>query len=520
MKRFAAGLLAASLIITTALPVFAQAPAGAVPAKDTPESPEITVYNQNFGLVKDYRTITLTKGNNTVFVDNVASLIDPTSVHFKSLTSPDGVWVKEQNFRYDLINKSNILDRMVGKKIRFRKNGVEMEGVLLNPVTTTMRYPDNGQYNYGAGFQTQTNSEFAVQTDHGILLTDLGEVIIEELPEGLYPRPTLMWQLGSDVSGAQKSEVAYLTDGLNWRANYVAVVNGDDSKMDLTGWVTLDNQSGASYKNAKLKLVAGDVRKVQPGQNRYALAGAMKSMARDDMSESRQNFQEESFFEYHLYTLQHPTDVINRETKQVTLVTATDIPVEKRYTYDAARVEYNGWLLNGYGNYGYGGFDYYLNRPGAGSDTSTYKKVNTTLVIKNSEANHLGMPLPKGTVRVNKADASGSVQFVGEDVIDHTPRDEKIELYVGDAFDLVGEHKRMNYKRENDWIEETYEIKLRNHKKSAATINVVEHLFGDWKVVSKSHEFKKDDAHTINFAVPVPANGQTVVTYTVHINRN
>lgn len=503
MRRIGNGLLAAVLLLGLG--------AGGVRAED----PEVTVYNQNFGLVKDYRTINLEKGTSTVFLDDVAALIDPTSVHFKSLTDPDGVWVKEQNFRYDLINKTNILDKMVGKRIRFHRDGREMEGILLNPVTNMMR--SQGSRGYGQGYHTQNTSEFAVQTREGILLTTLGEILVDELPPGLYPRPTLMWKLGADKGGSHRSEVSYLTDGLDWETTYVAVINEDDSRLDLTGWVTLDNQSGTDYKNARLKLVAGDVRKVQPG-NRAGNYAAKAQMAAQMRDEAREGFQEESFFEYHLYTLKDRTDIENRETKQVTLVSAQEIPVEKRYTYDSHRDLWNRWILYGYAD-GYGTFDYYYNRPGQGRDTSAYKKVNTTLIVKNSEANHLGIPLPKGTVRVNKADSSGSIQFVGEDLIDHTPKDEKIELYIGDAFDLVGEHKRTNYRRDPNWVEESYEIRLRNHKKTPVTIQVVEHLFGDWKIMAKSHEYSKDDAHTITFPVKVPAGGESVVTYTVHISR-
>ncbi len=509
MKKFASGLLAAALLVG-----IGPLSGSAAWAQD----PEVTVYNQNFALVKDYRDISLQKGVNAIFLDDVAALIDPTSVHFKSLTDPDGVWVNEQNFRYDLISKSNILDRMVGKRIRFMHNGQQTEGILLNPVTNVMRYPSGVNYGYGQPYQTQSTSEFAVQTSQGVLLANLGDILVDELPPGLYPRPTLMWRLGSRQGGTHHSEVSYLTDGINWKADYVAVINPDDTKIDLTGWVTLDNQSGAAYRNARLKLVAGDVRKLQPGAaggNVYAAKAARESM----MDEARQGFKEESFFEYHLYTLKDRTDIENRETKQVALVNATDIPVEKKYIYDAERPQYVYWLTNGYGEAYYGTFDYYYNRPGQGRDTSPYKKINTMMILRNTEANHLGMPLPKGTLRLNKADASGSLQFIGEDAIDHTPRDEKIELYVGDAFDLVGEKKRTNYHRETDWVEESYEIRLRNHKKSPVTINVVEHLFGDWKIMAKSHNYTKDDAHTLTFPVSVPANGESVVTYTVHISR-
>ena len=497
-RRFAASLCVTSLLFSNlvSLPAF---------AKD----PELTVYNQNFALVKDYRDIPLKSGRSTVFLDDVAALIDPTSVHFKSLTDPGGVGVLEQNFRYDLISKSNILDRMVGKKIKFRKDGVTREGILLNPVTNYVRSGNSSH-------KTNTH-EFAVQTDEGVLLTSLGEVIVNEVPEGLYPRPTLMWNLISDKGGTHKTEVSYLTDNVKWDCDYVAVINDDDTEIDLTGWVTLDNQSGASYENARLKLVAGDVQKIEPGGRGNAYAGrvAMKSIA---MDEAREQFKEESFFEYHLYTMKDRVTVANNETKQVTLVSANNVPLTKKYIYDPDRSQYTTWL-RGHNHY-FGTFDYYYNRPGQGSDTSTYKKVNTLVSIKNSKNNNLGIPLPKGKVRVNKADSSGSLQFVGEDMIDHTPNDETIELYLGDAFDLVGEKKMMNYRRDTDWIEQTYEVKLKNRKKSGSvTINALEHTFGDWKIVGSSHKWEKMDAHTISFPVTVPAGGEQTVSYTIKISR-
>ncbi len=494
-------------------------PSAAAESQKISSPVELTVYNQNFALVKDYRPLNLKGGVNTIFLDDVAALIDPTSVHFKSLTSPGSVSVLEQNFRYDLINKSNILDRMVGQKIRFKKDGIIREGVLLNPVTNYVRNSGN---RYGSHYSQTSTHEFAVRTEEGVLLTTLGDVIIEELPDGLYPRPTLMWLLNNKRTGNHNTEISYLTDGVNWHCDYVAVVSQDDSKVDLVAWVTLDNRSGASYNNARLKLVAGDVRRVDPNMPQPQLK-AMRSHAEADALGSGRGFSEESFFEYHLYTLQGSTDVRHNETKQLTLASADNVPIRKKYIYDPDRQNYHRWLYSGWsGNY-YGSFDYYshnTSRPGVGADTAEYKKINTLLIMENSKRHNLGIPLPKGRVRVNKADASGSLQFVGEDWIDHTPEDEKIELYIGDAFDVVGEKKRTSYQRTSDLITETYEVRLRNHKKEAVKVHAVDHLFGDWSITEKSHGFEKTDAHTVDFEVNVPAKGETVVTYTVNIKRN
>lgn len=459
--------------------------------------PEVTVYNQNFALVKDYETMDLKKGRNVVNMDDAAALVDPTSVHFKSLTDPKGVTVEEQNFRYDLINKANILDRMVGQKIRFYRDKEIKEGILLNPATNIMRNQDyyGGRASYGSnGYSNMSTGEFAVQTAEGILVTNLNDIIIDKLPTGLYPRPTLVWQLFADKPGSHKTEVSYLTDGMNWSCDYVAVISANDDKVDLTGWVTLDNNSGRSYDNAYLKLVAGDVRKLQSANMPVPMMMKADVMG---AAESRQSFQEESFFEYHLYTLSQRTSINNRETKQVGLVSAANVPVTKQYQYDPSPV-YRTYAPNG----------------------NSAGKVTTRIVLTNSVANQLGMALPKGKVRVNKADSSGSLQFVGEDQIDHTPKDEKIELYLGDAFDIVGEQKRTNYRQDNNWTYESFEVSLRNHKKVPVRVDVLGHPYGDWRVTDNSLEFKKDNANQIRFSVSVPADGEQTVNYTVQTKRN
>ncbi|MEB3287537.1 MAG: DUF4139 domain-containing protein [Vampirovibrionales bacterium] len=503
LKRFAKktqprpqwGMLMLALMLSPIAGTLSILPASA-------ESPEITVYNQNFGVVKDYQTLALKSGRNEVQLDTVAALIDPTSVHFKSLSDPKGVSVEEQNFRYDLINKANILNRMVGKRIRFVKDGQVKEGILLNPPTAVTRphhYGNTNRYAIG-NVVTENTSDFAVKTTEGVLLTTLNDILIDELPQGLYARPTLVWQLFSESGGNHKTEVSYMTDGLNWNADYVAVLSADDSKVDLSGWVTLDNQSGTSYQDAKLKLVAGDVRRVQDNAGGYPVPMMAKAAMMED---ARQGFSEESFFEYHLYTLDQKTTISDKETKQMALLSANNIPVTKKFIYDPQRQ---------YQIYSYSG-----GRPGQGGSTSTDNKVAIMVSLKNSKDNHLGMALPKGKIRMNKADSSGALQFIGEDQIDHTAKDESIELYVGDAFDVVGEKKRTNYQEDFNSYNSTYQVTLKNHKDQAVTVHAYEHLYGDWKVASSSHKYEKPDATTLSFPVSVPANGTSVVTYTVEV---
>lgn len=475
---------------------------GLTPFAFSAEGAEITVYNQNFGLVKDYRTLTLQKGETEVSIDDVAALIDPTSVHFKSLTSPKQVSVLEQNFRYDLINRQNILNRLVGSKIRFVKDGTEQSGILLNPATTYTRYSG---YNtsYSTGVRQTNNDVFAVKTANGILVTALDDIIIDKLPEALYPSPQLFLSLNNSKAGAHQTEISYLTDGLNWHTDYVATFSdsGGKSTLDLTGWVTLVNQSGASYKNAKLKLVAGDVQKL----SQQPVADAVYAMEARMAKVSQKQFAQEGLFEYHMYTLQRPTDVLNNETKQVTLVSAASIPVSKTYIYDPDKHSPLRWYSN--------------MKPGQGRATSTNNKIATLLKFKNNKASSLGFPLPKGRIRVNMADQSGALQFVGEDTIDHTPEDEEIELFLGNAFDLVGTKKRTRYEQNSNYYQETYEVTLKNHKKEAVNINVIDHISGDWQIKDATLPFHKIDSDTTETIVTVPAKGQKTFQYTVKISR-
>jgi hypothetical protein len=431
---------------------------------------EITVYNQNMGLVKDRRSIELKDGINMLEFSDVAAQIDPTSVHFKSLTAPDEVSILEQNYKYDLVSTEKILAKYLGKRIRIRqrldKEERVLEGTLMSAAGGTV-----------------------LKTDEGIVLNPAGQIELPDLPEGLIVKPTLVWMLDSGRAGKHDAEVSYITNGLNWHCEYVTVVNQDDSALDLTGWVTIDNQSGASYKNAGLKLIAGDVHRVQ---EREKLAPPVELRARAGAGPAAPQFEEKAFFEYHMYTLGRRTDVMDNETKQMTLLSASDVQAKKVFVYDGGRA---GW---------YGG------------DTSEQNKVRVMLEFKNAKEYNLGMPLPKGKIRVYKADQDGSLQFVGEDLIDHTPKDEKLRVFLGNAFDLVGERARMNFSQVSDRvIEEDYEIKLRNHKDATVTITVVEHYWGDWKILSSNFDYVKKDAHTAEFPIEVKPNEEVVLKYSV-----
>jgi hypothetical protein len=323
------------------------------------------------------------------------------------------------------------------------------------------------------------------------------------MPEGLHPKPTLNWLMNSSKAGEQQAEISYITEGIGWKADYVALVNADDTALDLAGWVTLNNQSGASYSDAKLTLMAGDVRRIQDYRG-PAGPGAVEFSAM--YKDSAPQFQEKSFFEYHMYTMERPTTISNNETKQLSLLTASEAKTNKEFIYDARGDWFRNWWYPGRTE----------GDPGSGYDTSNYHKVNVVLEVKNSKENHMGMPLPKGKIRVYKLDDTGSQQFIGEDMIDHTPKDEKIRLYIGDAFDVVGDYKRTDYKKiSNRMVEESFEVKIRNHKKAPVTVKVVDHVWSDWKVTESTVNYTKKDASTIEFPVSVPADGETTITYTI-----
>jgi hypothetical protein len=423
----------------------------------------LTVYNDNLGLVKDARIIQLTNGNNILRFDDVAAQIDPTSVHFRAVEHPNDVALLEQNYQYDLADAERLLARYLNRAVTVAlKDGASQNGTLLSFDGGSLVLSDGG----------------------GVRIVNRGEVksiSLGELPGGVVVKPTLVWDIASNRSGRELIEVSYLTTGISWHAEYVAVASADDKALELTGWVSIDNQSGATYDNARLKLVAGDVNRVQPEMPPMPRRTVMMM---DGAADAKQ-FAEEAFFEYHLYTLDRPATVRDRETKQLSLFPAATAKVEKKMTYDGQR------------------------RP---------KDVVVSLELVNSEANDLGMPLPKGVVRVYKKAADGAQEFVGEDRIDHTAKDEKVRLTLGNAFDVVGERTQTDFQRLDDRnYKQSVKVEIRNHKSEAAQVNVIEHLPGDWDVTEKSHDWKKVDAHTIEFPLNVPAGGAVTVTYTARV---
>ncbi len=444
---------------------------------------DLTVYNQNVALVKDRRTLALKSGMNDVRFTDVAAQIDPTSVQFSSLTDPSGTRVVEQNYAYDIVGSAKILQKYLDQNVSLvTEDGTKYSGKLLSGTDDIILQGDDGQVT-------------------SVKLARLRELKFPQLPGGLITKPTLIWMVNSSRDGNQDAQVTYLTNGINWRANYVALVDAKDAAMNLNGWVTIDNQSGATYEDAKLKLVAGDVRRVTP----VAASRALDARGAAPPPPPAPQFAEQAFFEYHLYTLQRATTLLNRETKQIEFTSAANVPINKIFVYDGAR--------------GLGFFGYAITDAGYGKTSDS--KVAVMIEFKNGEQNKLGIPLPKGTVRVYKADSDGGSQFIGEDNIDHTAKDETIRLNIGNAFDVVGERSQTKFNKISDKvIEESYQIKVRNHKTEAVEVRVVEHLFrwSNWQIIQSSQDYTKLDAQTIEFRVKVAPDGEQVVNYTVRYN--
>lgn len=454
--------------------------ASRVSGVDQRRSVALTVYSGGFGLVREVRDVDLGTGRVSLEFRDVSSQIEPDSVHVTSLAKGHPLSVLEQNYRNDLLTPQKLLKKYEGKKIKLvrwnDKTGKDEEYdadvLAVNGDQPVLKVGDQITYGFPARFA------------------------FPEVPKNLIPQPTLVWLLDSDAP-RQPVEVTYLTQGLGWSADYVLTLGDeatDGSGMataDLVGWVTLKNDTSTSFEDAKLKLVAGDVQRV-----RDVLRTAAQSDEDAPEEQSKQQFREEGFFEYHLYTLDRPTSVLAHEQKQVALLEAHGVRVHRQLIF-------------------YGAPDYYRGRYG---QVVANQKVGVYLELKNEEANHLGVPLPKGTVRVYKADKSGAAQFAGEDTIDHTPRDEKIRVKMGESFDVVGDRKQTAFQQVSSCVTETaWELDLRNHKDTADSVLVYEPIQGDWEMLSSSLPYDKKDAHTFTFLAKVGARSATKITYRVRV---
>ncbi len=439
----------------------------------------VTIYNEQLALVKDLRLIKLGSGFNRLAFREVSAQIRPETALLRSIDHPHGFHLIEQNFDFDLLTPQKLLEKYVGKKVRI---------VKVHPTT--------GEETIEEGEVLSVNNGVVLRIGDRIETGFPGRIIFDEVPANLRDRPTLVISLNSGTSKKQALQLSYLTSGLGWKADYVAELNHTDEFVDLTGWVTLTNQSGTTYKNAKLQLVAGDVNQVRQDMQ-FRQRGMLES--KSIVPKSAPAMVEEGLFEYHLYTLQRPTTIADNQTKQVSLLSATKIPVKKEF------------LLKGQ--------DYYY-RSSYG-DIGQKLKVSVFVEFENKEVSNLGMPLPKGVIRVYKNDKSGNAQFVGEDRIDHTPKNEKIRLKLGDAFDITADKKQTNFKKAtaigkySHAYSASFEVVLKNAKDEEVEVAVHEPIPGDWKMQEESHPHLKVAAGTAEWKIKVPAEGKTKLSYEV-----
>ena len=467
--RYTIAVLAIVLMTTAAT-------AAGPPAKSTADDQtgmEVTVYNSNIGLIKDTRNIVLPKGQGELRFMDVAASIKPVTVLVKAANAPETFSILEQNYEYDLMNASKLLDKYVGKKIKiidwnkYQDRTETVEAILLS-----------------------NNQDQILKIGNEIYLGYPGVKVLPELPENLIAKPTLTWLYENERAGPLALEVSYLTDNITWKADYVMVLNAKDTSSDLAGWVTVDNRSGGAYRDATLKLVAGEFHRVEDRYREKMFA--MEDKARVGAAQ----FVEKEFFEYHIYDLARKTTLKDMQTKQVTLLEAPGVGVRKEY-----RV--------------YGSSSFFTQRL---QDETPKQPVKVMILFRNAADNGLGMPLPAGIIRLYKEDESGSRQFAGEDEIAHTPKNEEVALTIGEAFDIAAERIQTNFvqittrRYESEW-----EITLRNHKKEAVTVAVIEPLWGSWNIMRSSHPYKKLDAFTVRFDVKVPVDGETKVTYKVSV---
>lgn len=422
---------------------------------------ELTIYNQDLALVKEIKEFDLKIDINSIKYTNTTIQLDPGSVIFKDLED-ENTEVLEQDYEYDLENNSKLLDKYLGKEITITdKTGITYTGKL---------------FRHEPGIILQKKDKCIIS------FTEVSKIEFPEL-ERLFTKPTLVWQIHSSYSGKRDVLISYLTTGISWRAEYILNVNADYTKADVRCWISIDNRTGANFENAKIKLVAGDIHRIhsrQPG-NMYLRKTAEKlTSASADVS--AYNFTEENLFEYHIYSLERLTTLKNNQIKQISLFSANGVLIEKELVFDS-------WKSD---------------------------KVQVVLKTENSKEKGLGLPLPKGLIRTYKTDSEEQFQFIGEDQIEHIPKDGKMKVIAGNVFDIKGIRAQKNYERVSDTIERiTYAVEFNNSRSEVQKIKVIEHLSGDWEIIKNSDLYEKTDAFTVEFQVSIPANSRKIISYTV-----
>ena len=438
----------------------------------------VTIYNSDLALIKDRRRISLPSGITDLAIRGVSAQMRPETALLRNISHPGKLQVREQNFNFDLLTPAKMLEKYVGQTV---------EIIRMNPAT--------GQETREAAKILSTNSGVVAEIGGRIETNPEGRYIFPAIPANLRDKPTLVTQVISKTSGSQELELSYLSRGLGWKADYVVELNSSDNALDLAGWVTLTNESGTSYPQARLQLVAGDVNQVRENMS-YRKRTPRMEMTMDAVPAP---MAEEALFEYHLYTLAHPTTIANRQTKQVSLLNASKVPVTKELVFR--------------------GQDYYYRS--AFTSLGESLKAAVYILFQNKEDSGMGMPLPKGIVRVYKRDSKGNAQFVGEDRIGHTPRNEQIRLKLGEAFDVTATKKQINYKKLNYGhpynyaAESTYRIELKNAKDQPTTVKVQEPIPGDWEMIRESFPHTKIASGLAEWEMKIPADGKTTLEYKV-----
>ena len=471
------------------------------------EKPSLTVYNQNFAVVREVIPLDLKNGTNTVNFSDVTAHVEPQSVMLRALDG-DGLRVLEQNYRADPLSQGLLLNLFEGKTIPFlvkdQTTSRTVQGKIIRSgyVPHTQAFDRYGQqYQYAQRATAEAESPI-IDVEGKIQFGLPGTPLFPGLGDDTILRPTLTWELeSSGRGGTRQVELSYVSGGMSWNADYNLVLPPKGDLIELVGWVTIDNQSGKNFPEASIQLMAGDVARQAP-QERFYAGYAMAAAA-----PARTQVEEKAFDEYHLYTLPRATLLRDRQTKQIEFVRAEDVVSSNSYQYDGAKVDLSRMYRN----------DMEQDR-NFGIEYNT--KVQVARQFTNSEKNHLGIPLPKGKMRVYRRDEEGRLQFTGENEIDHTPRDEDVKLITGNAFDITGKRIQTNFVLNGNqrWADESFEITLKNHKDQPVAVQVVEHLYryANWQITQSTIEHEKKDSRTILFNADVPARGEKKLTYTVH----
>jgi hypothetical protein len=483
-----------------------------------PAESSLTIYNRNFAVVREALALNLRPGTNEVSVTQITAHLEPDSVILSDPQGKQALQILEQNYRADPISQGLLLSLYEGKEIDFLvPRGEGKEEIVRGKIVRSGYQPhQSGLQRYGYQYaQTQmarasyeSGGQPIIEVDGKLRFTLPGQPLFPALGDDTILKPTINWVLQTDKAGTLNAELSYVTGGMSWEADYSMLAQSKSEVIDVIGWVTMDNQSGKTFENARIKLMAGDVSKIQPeayGMADYAYAAAVRGGPMEPP------VSEKAFEEYHLYTLSRPTTLHDRETKQVEFLRAEGVQAQRLYVYDGAKIDrnrYRNWSSDNI-------------RQDRDYGTQSNPKVWVMKEFKNTKENHLGMPLPRGRIRFYQRDDDGKLEFIGENTIDHTPRDETVRVYTGDAFDLVGERRRTDYQIDTmrSWLDEAFEIKVRNRKESGSVeIRVVEHLYRwiNWKIAETSDPFTKTDSQTAEFRVQVPAGQEKVVTYKVH----